>query len=36
VAWQRVDGTTGIESDANTLLFTDAPGAAHLTIGDPF
>lgn len=35
-AWQRADGGPGIESDASTLFFSDAPGAAHLTIGDPF
>lgn len=35
-AWQRADGGAGIESDASTLPFSDAPGAAHLTIGDPF
>jgi outer membrane protein assembly factor BamA len=35
-AWQRADGSDGIEADANTLLFSDAPGAMHLTIGDPF
>ncbi len=36
LAWQRSDGSDGLEADAGTLLFTDAPGAAHLTIGDPF
>jgi hypothetical protein len=36
LAWQRTDGRSVIESDAGTLPFTDVPGAAHLTIGDPF
>lgn len=35
-AWQRADGSNGIEADANELLFSDLPGAMHLTIGDPF
>lgn len=35
-AWQRADGSNGIEPDANELLFSDTPGAMHLTIGDPF
>jgi translocation and assembly module TamA len=33
---QRADGSPGIEEDANTFPFTDAPGALHLTIGDSF
>jgi outer membrane translocation and assembly module TamA len=33
---QRTDGSPGIEEDANTFPFTDAPGALHLTIGDSF
>ncbi len=33
---QRADGSDGIEDDASTVLFTDRPGAVHLTIGDPF
>jgi outer membrane translocation and assembly module TamA len=36
LAWQRSDGSPGIEAGAGTLLFSDAPGAVHLTIGDPF
>ena len=36
LAWQRSDGSDGLEVDPGTLPFTDAPGAAHLTIGDPF
>jgi outer membrane translocation and assembly module TamA len=35
-AWQRADGSNGIEADPNTLIFSDIPGAMHLTIGDPF
>jgi translocation and assembly module TamA len=35
-AWQRTDGSNGIEPDANELLFSSTPGAMHLTIGDPF
>lgn len=35
-AWQRIDGSNGVESDANELPFSDTPGAIHLTIGDPF
>ena len=34
--WQRSDGSDAIEDDANTVLFSDLPGAVHLTIGDPF
>jgi hypothetical protein len=34
--WQRSDGSDGLENDANSVLFTDLPGAVHLTIGDPF
>lgn len=34
--WQRADGSGGIEDEANTLPFSDVPGALHLTIGDPF
>jgi translocation and assembly module TamA len=34
--WQRSDGSDGIEDDANDVLFSDLPGAVHLTIGDPF
>jgi outer membrane translocation and assembly module TamA len=34
--WQRSDGSNGIEDDANEVLFSDLPGAVHLTIGDPF
>jgi outer membrane protein assembly factor BamA len=36
LAWQRSDGSPGIEAQAGTLPFSDAPGAVHLTIGDPF
>ena len=35
-AWQRTDGSNGIEPEANELLFSNTPGAMHLTIGDPF
>jgi len=35
-AWQRADGSPGIEEDAGTFPLTDAPGALHLTIGDSF
>jgi outer membrane translocation and assembly module TamA len=35
-AWQRSDGSPGIEAGAGTLPFSSAPGAVHLTIGDPF
>lgn len=35
-AWQRTDGSDGVEDDANELPFSSVPGAAHLTIGDPF
>ena len=35
-AWQRTDGSNGIEDGANELPFSNAPGAVHLTIGDPF
>jgi translocation and assembly module TamA len=34
--WQRLDGSDGIESGANELPFSSAPGAVHLTIGEPF
>jgi hypothetical protein len=34
--WQRLDGSDGIEPDASELLFSNTPGAVHLTIGDPF
>jgi translocation and assembly module TamA len=36
VDWQRADGSSGIEDEANTLPLTDLPGAVHLTIGDSF
>jgi outer membrane protein assembly factor BamA len=36
IPWQRLDGSNGIESDASTFPFTDAPGALHFTIGDAF
>ena len=35
-SWQRADGSNGIEPGANELPFSSAPGAVHLTIGDPF
>jgi outer membrane translocation and assembly module TamA len=35
-AWQRADGSDGIEDDANDFPFTAAPGALHLTIGESF
>ena len=35
-AWQRADGSDGIEDDANTFPLTHVPGALHLTIGDSF
>jgi hypothetical protein len=35
-AWQRADGSNGIEPDANELWLLGVPGAIHLTIGDAF
>jgi translocation and assembly module TamA len=35
-SWQRLDGASGIEPKPHEIWFTDAPGAVHLTIGDPF
>ncbi len=35
-ALQRVDGSDGIEDDANELPLIDHPGALHLTIGEAF
>jgi outer membrane translocation and assembly module TamA len=35
-AWQRTDGSDGIEDDAEQLPLSGVPGAIHLTIGDPF
>jgi translocation and assembly module TamA len=35
-SWQRIDGTSPVEENASEVLFTNAPGAVHLTIGDPF
>jgi outer membrane translocation and assembly module TamA len=35
-SWQRLDGSNGIEPEANELPLSTAPGALHLTIGDPF
>jgi hypothetical protein len=35
-AWQRADGSDGVEARPKTLPLSDAPGAVHLTIGDPF
>ncbi len=35
-AWQRADGSDGIDPDASTFPFTEAPGALHLTIGESF
>jgi outer membrane translocation and assembly module TamA len=35
-AWQRADGSDGLEARPKTLPLSDAPGAVHLTIGDPF
>jgi outer membrane translocation and assembly module TamA len=35
-SWQRADGSNGIEPGANELPLSNAPGALHLTIGDPF
>lgn len=34
--WQRLDGSNGIEPNANEVPLSTAPGAVHLTIGDPF
>ena len=35
-AWQRADGSDGIESDANKLPWSRTPGALHFTIGESF
>jgi len=35
-AWQRADGSDGIESDANMLPWSRIPGAIHFTIGESF
>ncbi len=35
-AWQRIDGSDGVGAQPGTLPLSDAPGAVHLTIGDPF
>lgn len=35
-AWQRTAGSAVVASGDGTLPFSDAPGAVHLTIGDPF
>jgi outer membrane protein assembly factor BamA len=35
-AWQRVDGSDGIEANAHTLPWSSTPGAVHFTIGESF
>jgi len=35
-AWQRADGSDGIESDSNKLPWSRTPGALHFTIGESF
>lgn len=35
-AWQRADGSDGIESDSNKLPWSRTPGAVHFTIGESF
>jgi hypothetical protein len=35
-AWQRSDGSDGIDGDANKLPWSRTPGAVHFTIGESF
>jgi outer membrane translocation and assembly module TamA len=35
-SWQRIGGMSRVEENASEVWLTDAPGAVHLTIGDPF